>query len=138
VAIERSAVAVAQRFVDCINQRDLAGLATLMSVDHDLVVFDEEPLVGKGANVEAWRGYFESFPRYVIYPRRIAERNGSVAILGHTTGSHLGMSDEDERDLTLIWVATIEGGAVARWRLIEDNAANRRTWALEDGPPSVG
>jgi hypothetical protein len=47
------------------------------------------------------------------------------------------MSDEDERDLTLIWVATIEGGAVARWRLIEDNAANRRTWALDDGQPSV-
>jgi hypothetical protein len=33
----------------------------------------------------------ESYPAYALYPHRIAERAGVVAILGHTTGSHLGL-----------------------------------------------
>jgi hypothetical protein len=86
-------VALAISFIDCINRSDLAALSDLLSTDHRLEVFDEEPLVGKQANAVAWRGYFEKFPSYVIYPREIAERSGIVAILGHTTGSHLGLRD---------------------------------------------
>src|SRR5258706_1856360 len=92
-----SPVAVARSFVECINRRDLAGLSALMNPDHRLEVLDEEPLVGTEANTDAWRGYFDSFPRYVIHPHRIAERDSRVAILGHTTGSHLALADEDER-----------------------------------------
>jgi ketosteroid isomerase-like protein len=131
---DRSPIGVARRFVDCINERDLDGLAALMSRDHTLAVFDEEPLAGKDANVDAWRGYFESFPRYVISPHRIAERNGAVAILGHTTGSHLGLADDEERELTLIWIASVDRGTVTRWQLMEDDAANRRAWALDSEP----
>src|SRR4051812_40151547 len=90
------------RFIDCIKRRDLTGLAGCMSDDHRLEVLDEDPLVGKDVNTEAWRGYFESYPRYVIYPSRVAERGDHVAILGHTTGSHLGLPDDEERQLTLI------------------------------------
>lgn len=75
-----------------------------MSTDHRLEVFDEEPLIGKRANTVAWSGYFDKFPKYGIYPRQIAERGDSVAILGHTTGSHLRLRDEDERKLPLIWL----------------------------------
>jgi hypothetical protein len=32
-----------------------------MTDDHALVVFDEPPLVGRAANVAAWRGYVERF-----------------------------------------------------------------------------
>ena len=122
---------LASGFIDCINRRDLPGLAALMSDDHRLEVFDEAPLAGKEANVEAWRGYFTSFPRYVIYPSRIAERGDSVAILGRTTGSHLGLPDDEERRLTLIWIANTAGGAVTGWKLVEDNPANRKAWGLD-------
>jgi hypothetical protein len=76
------AVAVAVRFVDQINRRDLDGLRGLLTADHRLEVFDEEPLVGRDANTDAWRGYFEAFPHYVIYTDRLAERDGTVAIPG--------------------------------------------------------
>ena len=127
----RPAVSVAISFVDCINRRDLTGLASLMSDDHRLEVFDEPPLAGKQANVEAWGGYFASFPRYVIYPSRVAERNNSVAILGHTTGSHLGLPDDEERRLTLIWIVETADSSVTCWKLIEDNPANRKVWGLD-------
>lgn len=124
-------VAVAVSFVDQINRQDLDALAALMSTDHRLEVFDEEPLAGRSANTNAWRGYFESFPRYAIYPHRITESNGRVAILGHTTGSHLGLPDDEERTLTLIWIADVDNGTVTRWKLVEDSPTNRTAWGLD-------
>ena len=122
--------AVADAFVDAINRRDLDGLAALLSDDHRLEVFDEPPLEGKPANIDAWRGYLDSYPSYVITSHQAAERDGVVAILGHTTGSHLGLPDEEEQALTLIWLAHVDDGRVTRWRLIEDTPANRATWGL--------
>ena len=123
-------VALALSFIDRINRHDLAGLSALMSTGHLLEVFDEEPVAGRDANADAWRGYLESFPRYVIHRRHIAERGASVAILGHTTGSHLGLSDDEESRLTLIWLAETANGAVIRWKLLEDTEANRQAVGL--------
>ena len=81
--------------------------------------------------IEAWRGYFAAFPRYVIYPRRIAASGDVVAVQGHTTGSHLDLPDEDEVQLSAIWLVTVVDGAVRRWRLVEDTAAHRRACGLD-------
>jgi hypothetical protein len=54
-------VPLAIRCIDCINRCDLGALSDLLSDDHRLEVFDEEPLVGKQANTVAWQGYFEKF-----------------------------------------------------------------------------
>jgi hypothetical protein len=54
-----------------------------------------------------------------------------VAILGHTTGSHLGLSDDEERQLTLIWLAEVVDGGIRSWRLIEDTPENRHWFGLE-------
>jgi ketosteroid isomerase-like protein len=122
--------AVALRFIDCINRNDIEGLAALMTDDHKLVIFDEAPVRGREQNKEAWNGYATSFPDYVIYPHRLAERHGQVAILGHTTGSHLGLPDDEESKLTLIWIAGIEGDKLSSWTLIADNPQNRQAWGL--------
>jgi hypothetical protein len=125
-------VALAISFVDQINHRDPDRLAALMSTDHRLEVFGEDPVVGRDATIDAWRGYFAAFPRYVIHPHRIVEQEGSVAIVGHTTGSHLGLADDEERELTVIWIADTAGGTLSRWRLLEDTAANRRAVGLDE------
>jgi ketosteroid isomerase-like protein len=118
-------VAVAVAFVDCINLADVERLAELMTDDHQLVVFDEEPLIGRRANADAWRGYVRTYDRYVIHPHRLAARDGTVAILGHTTGSHLGLPDDEEAEQTLIWIATVVDGRVREWRLVPDDSARR-------------
>ena len=89
------------------------------------------PVVGRDANVKAWAGYFRGFPDYVIHPHRLAVRGHQVAILGHTTGSHLGLPDEEESRETLIWVADVAEGRLKVWRLVGDTADNRRTYGLE-------
>ena len=45
--------AVVLGFVDCINRGDLDGLVAMMSEDHRLEVFDEEPVVGRQGNAVA-------------------------------------------------------------------------------------
>ena len=124
-------VAAVISFIDRINHGDADGLCALMTSDHELVVFAEEALRGRAANVEAWRGYAAAFPHYVIYPRAIAEVGGArVAVLGHTTGSHLGLSDQEERQLSLIWLAEVRGGRLRCWRLHEDTPARRSEFGL--------
>jgi hypothetical protein len=104
-----------------------------MTDDHRLQVFAEEALEGREANEEAWRSYFERFPDYVIYPRRIAEvTDAVVAILGHTTGSHLGLPDDEESQLTLIWLAETQCGQLRGWTLVDDTPENRRRYSLSD------
>jgi SnoaL-like domain len=124
-------VALALAFVNCVNHGDSAGLAALMSANHLLQVFDETPVTGRDANVRAWAGYFDAFPAYVIYPHRIVENEGGVvAILGHTTGSHLGLTDDEEEQQTLIWLAATSRGAISGWTLVEDTPLNRDRYGL--------
>jgi hypothetical protein len=60
----------------------------------------------------------------------VAERRGDVAVLGHTTGSHLDFSDEEKIRLFVIWRACVDGGKLACWQLLEDTAGRREQFAL--------
>jgi len=122
--------AVATEFVDRINRGDLEGLMAMVTEDHRLEIFDEEPVVGRTANASAWHGYMTAFPRYTIHPHRIRADGNVVAILGHTTGSHLGLPDAEERKLLLIWLAFVREGKIERWCLIEDTTSNREQFGL--------
>jgi SnoaL-like domain len=129
------AVPLAIAFINAINQGDVPALVSLMTADHRLQIFDEPPVVGRDANQRTWTGYLESFSSYLIYPRRIADcGHGVAAVLGHTTGSHLGLSDAEEAKDTLIWLAETTDGAVAVWTLVEDSPLNRARYGLDAQP----
>ena len=123
-------LAVVVSFIDCINRGDLDGLTALMDEQHALVVLAEAPLVGRAANAEAWHGYFSAFPNYVIYPRHVVAAGARVAVLGTTTGSHLGLPDDEEAQLTVIWTATVRDGRLTEWHIREDSAAARAELGL--------
>ena len=75
---------------------------------------------------------FRSFPEYVIYPHKLASvTDATVAILGHTTGSHLGLPDSQESRETLIWLAETASALVRSWTLVEDTPANRQRYGLD-------
>ena len=112
-------------FIDCINRGDIDGLASLMDERHTLVVLDEEPLVGRETNIDAWKGYFSAYPNYVIYPQHIAASGPRVAIIGATTGSHLGLDDDEEAKLTVIWTAEVAAGLLLEWRIVGDTPEAR-------------
>jgi ketosteroid isomerase-like protein len=112
-------------FIDCINRGDIDALAKLMTGDHRLIVLDEPPLTGRAKNVKAWKGYASAFPRYVIYPQHIVADGPRVAVLGFTTGSHLGLPDHEEMKLRVIWLAEVTDGALSRWQIVDDTPLAR-------------
>src|SRR5262245_44341648 len=101
-----------------------------MTDDHVLDVEGAAPVVGRDANVEAWHGYAASFPDYVIAPHEITERGGTVAVLGHTTGSHLGLPDEEESTLLVVWVGEVRDGRLAAWRVLDATPEVRTRYGL--------
>ena len=117
-------------FIDAINRGDVDRLAGLMDDNHQLQVLDEPPLDGKDANVDAWQGYATSFSDYVIYPHEVVGDGEDVVVLGHTTGSHLDLPDEEERHLSVIWRATVRYGLLTRWQILEDTPDRREQLGL--------
>jgi SnoaL-like domain len=123
-------IAAVVGFIDAINHGDIDRLVALMTPDHRLQVLDEPSLAGREANREAWRGYVTAFPDYVIYPDRIVQRGEEVLVLGRTTGSHLGLPDQEERGLLVIWRACVREGRLALWQVIEDTPGQRASLGL--------
>ena len=123
-------VAAVIGFIDAINRGDVDRLVALMSPGHQLQVLQEPPLAGREANRGAWHGYVTAFPDYVIYPERIVHRGDDVFVLGSTTGSHLGLSDQEERQLKVIWHATVRDGLLTLWQIIEDTPGQRALLGL--------
>jgi ketosteroid isomerase-like protein len=126
-------VAAVIGFVDAINRGDVDRLVALMSPDHRLQVLQEPPVAGREANREAWDGYATAFPDYVIYPDRIVHRGDDVLVLGSTTGSHLGLPDEQECQLKLIWRATVRDGLLVLWQIMADTPGQRSSLGLDLG-----
>jgi ketosteroid isomerase-like protein len=123
-------VAAVIGFIDAINRGDAGRLAALMSSDHQLQVHAEPPVTGREANREAWNGYVTAFPDYVIYPDHIVHQGDDVLVLGSTTGSHLGLPDQEERQLGVIWRATVHDGLLVLWQIIEDTPGQRALLGL--------
>lgn len=125
-------VAAVIGFIDAINRGDVGRLTALMSPDHRLQVLQEPPVTGRDANRDVWHGYVTAFPDYVIYPDRLVHRSDDVLVLGSTTGSHLGLPDHEERQLTVIWRATVRDGLLTLWQIIEDTPEQRALLGLTD------
>lgn len=127
------AIAAAVSFIDAINRTDLDALAALMHAEHHLEIPGEEPVTGREANLAAWRGYFETFPDYVIRPRYLTSDDERVAVLGTTTGSHLGLPDDEEARLGVVWQADVVDGRLTRWAVLDDDERSRTASAIPLG-----
>jgi uncharacterized protein (TIGR02246 family) len=102
-------------FVERINARDADGLAELMTEGFTFVDYAGGVEVGRDVMREGFAEYFRCFPEYKIHVDKVLRSGNDVAIVGTTTGSHVG--PEAEADETVLWVAEVEGARVASWRI---------------------
>lgn len=116
---------IALHFNECINHRDLQGLATLMTDDHTFIDKANQAVHGKEHMVEAWQGFFARFPDYMNIFERVESRNHLVTISGYSTCS------EKQLDGPALWTAKLRGEKVAEWRVYHDTPENRKMLSLE-------
>lgn len=111
-------------FNECINARDLEGLAALMADDHAFVDRDDGRHAGKDHMTRGWKSFFAEFPEYRNTFSRIESVDDRVVVRGYAEWTAGGERDH------VIWTATIRDDLVAEWRVLEDTEANRERLGL--------
>lgn len=109
---------IALEFVGCINNQNLDGLVKLMTEDHRFIDYGGGVSRGREEMRKGWVGYFSAYPEYKIHVSKVTRSGNAVAIIGTTSGSHI--PPEIEAKETIIWIAEIENGLVAEWRIYAD------------------
>jgi ketosteroid isomerase-like protein len=124
----RTVVALTAQFNDHINNRDLNGLAALMTDDHRFIDTAGHAISGKSNCLEAWRGFFEAFPDYRNVFHSLAIADNRVVVVGRSSCSDVRL------DGPALWVSTTRGDRVAEWQVYEDTPANRRALGVGSEP----
>lgn len=125
-------MAVVIGFIDAINRGDIRRLGSLTALHHTLQVLAGPPLTDWEEIWDAWTSHTSTCPDYVIYPARIIDDGDTVVVIGSTTGSKFGLSDEEERRRTVIWKAQVHDGLLTLWQVIDDTPDQRKRLGLAD------
>lgn len=126
-------VQVTLEFVEKINQGDVDSLTKLLAPGHTFMDLAGDVETGKDNLAAGWREYFSKNPNYQIYIRQLFNKGDDVIVVGHSTGSHLNLPDEEEFiDQSMIWVATVRDGLLTAWRLYPDTVENQLEFDLSD------
>lgn len=111
---------IALLFNECINEKNIKGLASLMSDEHTFIDRDGNAYKPKDVMIDAWKNFFTSYPDYKNTFNKIESRDNIVIITGHAY-----WSEENSFD-PAIWVAIIEENLVAEWRIFYNTEENRK------------
>jgi len=117
-------IEIVKRFNDYINNQDIEGLSSLMSVDHVFIERDGNSHGPKSFMVEGWKDFFKMFPEYRNTFEKIRASGNRIYVLGFAYWS------EEEPCDRVIWSARIEHNLIVEWRVDVDTAENRKKFNL--------
>ncbi len=112
-------------FNEFINNRDLEGLAGLMTEDHIFIDRHNVEDRGKDSMTRGWKSFFEEFPEYRNVFTSVESRDDLVLLQGYALWSRGGEPDH------VIRSARIRGDLVAEWRIYEETEQNRIALGLQ-------
>jgi ketosteroid isomerase-like protein len=98
-------------FNEKINQRDLEGLAELMTDDHTFVDNDGVVTEGKDVMLKSWKAFFEKYPDYRNVFTFVAVQDDVVVMVGYSYCSCKSLCGSN------MWTARIRDGRVSEWRV---------------------
>ncbi len=106
-----SALFVALKFNEKINQRDLDGLVELMTDDHIFVDNSGNETKGRNVMKEGWREFFKKYPDYQNIFTSATVQNNVVVMVGYSSCSNKLL------DGPSVWTAKVHSGLVSEWRV---------------------
>jgi limonene-1,2-epoxide hydrolase len=118
---ESSPSSVVVQFVEYINEANLSGIASLTAGEYTFTDVAGDVYIFRGAEAvkRSWDEYLSAYPGYKIHVHRVLVGGNGVAIIGRTTGSHVAA--EIEENETVLWIAEVQDGLVAEWRIYSDH-----------------
>jgi ketosteroid isomerase-like protein len=106
--------AVVSAFNAAINRRDLPGLGRHMADDHRFIDTAGNTFTGKPACLEAWRGFFASFPDYRnVFDNVRSSPGGIVMVHGRSECSVAALTGPAR------WRVVVADGLVVEWRVFD-------------------
>ncbi|MGE0705959.1 MAG: nuclear transport factor 2 family protein [Vicinamibacterales bacterium] len=118
--------AVVEAFNDCINRRDIDGLAQLMTDGHRFVDAASGSVSGKRACLDAWKRFFQAFPDYRNHFDRMITTGSTVVMVGRSSCS------DHRLEGPALWRAVVSADCVDEWHVFEDTPANRFALGIAD------
>jgi ketosteroid isomerase-like protein len=111
---DTDAVAVVHSFNEAINDRDLAALGRFMTTTHRFIDSEGNTVSGRNACIDAWRGFFETFPDYRNVFEDVSDAgDGVVVVHGCSECSFPPLDGPAE------WRVLILDGLVDVWQVSE-------------------
>ncbi|UCH05363.1 MAG: nuclear transport factor 2 family protein [Candidatus Thorarchaeota archaeon] len=107
----RSAV---RSFISRINAGNPEGLMEHQTEDFVFIDYDGDITRGR----DGWHGYFRDYSDYKIHVKHIIISGNGAAIIGETTGCHVG--PEVEKEWTILWTAEVRDDLLSEWRIYSD------------------
>lgn len=111
------------RFAKAINDHDVNEIINLMSDDHTFIDAMDNKSVGKKGMKEAWAGYYELFPDYLIEISDITENESVVALFGYVNATYKNLTNELDSNFWRIpasWKAIVENKKIKHWQVYCD------------------
>ena len=107
-------------FNECINNKDIERLSSLMTEDHIFIDREGNTLSPKVKMIEAWKSFFKSFPDYKNTFLKIESEKNKVLITGFAFWSKENPYDP------AIWTAIVENDMIKEWHIFYDTEENRK------------
>ena len=105
-------MSVALRFNEKINERDLEGLAELMSEDHAFVDNDNTVTKGKDVMKKGWEQFFKAYPDCRNVFTSVTVQDEVVVMVGYSKCSFKPLDGPN------VWTARIRDGRIQEWRVV--------------------
>jgi ketosteroid isomerase-like protein len=120
--------AVVRNFISRINAGDPEGLMEHQTEDFVFIDYDGDITCGR----DGWHGYFRDYSDYKIHVKHIIISGNGAAIIGETTGCHVG--HEVEKVWTILWTAEVKDDLLSEWRIYSDVHEVREKLEEEERP----
>jgi ketosteroid isomerase-like protein len=127
---------VAMDFIKRINAGDVNALCDLMTAGHIFQDALGKRFIGRETMRQGWTMYFKMIADYPIHADEFFQTRDRLAILGTASGTSAGngsRSVEKFREVPAAWMAVVQNGLVAEWRVYGDNQPLRKLMG-ERGP----
>jgi ketosteroid isomerase-like protein len=115
--------AIVTRFVKAINDHDVNEIVNLMSDDHTFIDAMDNKSVGKKGMKEAWAGYYELFPDYLLEISDITENESVIGLFGYVNATYKNLTNELNSNFWRIpasWKAIVDNNKVKHWQVYCD------------------